>query len=50
MISGNIPTHYENEFAFRWNNRKVTDGERALMAVKGIEGKRLYYKEPIKNK
>jgi len=28
--------------------RKVLDGERAVMAVKGIEGKRLYYKEPIR--
>jgi len=39
---------YANEFAFRWNNRKATDGERAVTAIKGIEGKRLYYKEPIK--
>jgi len=39
---------YANEFAFRWNNRKVSDGERAVMAVKGIEGKRLYYQESIK--
>jgi transposase-like protein len=38
---------YANEFAFRWNNRKVTDGERAVTAIRGIEGKRLYYKEPI---
>ncbi len=38
---------YANEFAFRWNNRKVTDGERAVVAFKGIEGKRLYYKDPI---
>ena len=39
---------YANEFAFRWNNRKVTDGERAVMAIRGIEGKRLYYKKPTK--
>jgi hypothetical protein len=38
----------QDEFAFRWDNRKVSDGERAVMAVKGIEGKRLYYKDPIK--
>jgi transposase-like protein len=32
---------YCDEFSFRWNNRKVTDGERTTQAVKGIEGKRL---------
>jgi transposase-like protein len=37
---------YANEFSFRWNNRKVTDGERAVMAIKGIEGKRFRYKRP----
>jgi transposase-like protein len=40
--------HYINEFFFRWNNRKVSDGERTVLAVKGIEGKRLYYENPIK--
>jgi len=39
---------YANEFSFRWNNRKVSDGERAVTAIKGIEGKQLYYKDPIK--
>jgi len=39
---------YANEFAFRWNNRKVSDGERAVVAVRGIEGKRLCYKDPVK--
>jgi len=32
---------YCDEFSFRWNNRNVTDGERATEAIKGIEGKRL---------
>jgi transposase-like protein len=36
---------YCNEFAFRWNNRKVSDGERTVEAIKGAEGKRLIYKE-----
>jgi transposase-like protein len=36
---------YCNEFAFRWNNRKVTDGERMVEAIKGAEGKRLMYRE-----
>jgi transposase-like protein len=35
---------YLGEFDFRYNNRGVTDGERALEALKGFEGKRLTYK------
>lgn len=35
---------YLAEFDFRYNERKVTDGERALEALKGFEGKRLTYK------
>ena len=37
---------YVGEFAFRWDNRKVDDGQRTINALKGIEGKRLYYKDP----
>jgi len=37
---------YLSEFDFRYNNRKVTDQERALEALKGFEGKRLLYKDP----
>lgn len=36
---------YLGEFDFRYNNRKVTDGERALEALKGVEGKRLMYRD-----
>lgn len=36
---------YANEFAFRWNNRKTTDGERMNAAVSLTEGKRLTYRE-----
>jgi transposase-like protein len=36
---------YCNEFAFRWNTRKLTDGERMEVAVEMIEGKRLTYRE-----
>jgi len=39
---------YVDEFVFRYNRRDVTDGERAVMAIKKVEGKRLYYKDPIK--
>jgi transposase-like protein len=35
---------YLGEFDFRFNGRKVTDGERAQNALTGIEGKRLMYK------
>ncbi len=37
---------YVNEFAFRWNGRKLEDGERTIAAIRGAEGKRLYYKPP----
>lgn len=39
---------YVGEFIYRYNNREVTDGERAQKAIKGAEGKRLIYKETIK--
>ena len=35
---------YLGEFDFRYNERHVTDGERAQTALKGFEGKRLTYK------
>jgi transposase-like protein len=38
---------YLTEFDFRFNLRKTTDGTRAAMTVKGAEGKRLMYREPI---
>lgn len=37
---------YINEFVFRYNRRKDKDGERAVAAVVGAKGKRLYYKDP----
>ncbi|MBV6450787.1 MAG: IS1595 family transposase ISNwi1 [Anaerolineales bacterium] len=40
---------YVDEFAFRYNRRDVTDGERAVMAIKKVGGKRLMYKQPIEN-
>lgn len=41
---------YCNEFAFRWNHRKVSDGERMIAAIEGVQGKRLLYKNPISSK
>jgi hypothetical protein len=35
---------YLVEWDFKWNTRKATDGERAALALKGIEGKRLMYR------
>ncbi len=37
---------YLAEFDFRYNTRKITDGERAVLAVQGGEGKRLTYRQP----
>jgi len=35
------------QFDFLWNNRKLNDGERTILAVKAAEGKRLMYKDPL---
>ena len=41
-------THrYCDEFGFRWDRRNVSDGERMVDAIKGGEGKRLMYREPV---
>jgi transposase-like protein len=37
---------YVDEFVFRYDNRKVSDGERTLRAMRGAEGKRLTYRQP----
>jgi transposase-like protein len=39
---------YANEFAFRWNTRKLTDGARMVSVLPMIEGKRLMYRRPLK--
>jgi len=38
---------YANEFAFRWNTRKATDGERMEKFVNLIGGKRLTYRQAV---
>lgn len=40
---------YCDEFSFRWNHRKVSDGERAIAVIKGIKGKRLSYRTTVVN-
>ena len=37
---------YLAEFDFRYNHRKISDGERTIEAVRGGEGKRLTYHQP----
>jgi transposase-like protein len=39
---------YVDEFSYRWDRRKMSDGERTNDAIKSSEGKRLMLKEPIK--
>jgi len=38
---------YCDEFSFRWNKRRLNDGERLVAAVQQAEGKRLLYSETI---
>jgi hypothetical protein len=35
-----------DEFSFRYNSRKMIDGNRAETLVQGAYGKRLTYKQP----
>jgi ISXO2-like transposase domain len=37
---------YLSEFDFRYNGRKLTDTDRATLAIKATEGKRLTLKDP----
>jgi hypothetical protein len=39
---------YLSEWDFKWNTPKLKDGERAALALKGAEGKRLTYRNPDK--
>lgn len=46
-ISEKHMNRYLNEFSFRWDLRKVTDGERTVEAIKASEGKRLMYRQSL---
>jgi hypothetical protein len=37
---------YCTEFSFRWDRRRITDGERMVAVIDGMEGKRLFYVQP----
>jgi transposase-like protein len=39
---------YIDEFSYRWDRRKMSDGERTDDAIKATEGRRLMLKEPTK--
>jgi transposase-like protein len=43
QISDKHLFRYLNEFDHKWNTRKMTDGERAISAIKAAPGKRLTY-------
>lgn len=40
-------SRYVDETSFKWNNRKVNDGERTRIAVALVGGKRLTYRKAI---
>lgn len=44
-VSAHHLHRYADEFAFRWSNRKMTDGQRTEVAIEMVEGKRLMYKD-----
>ena len=39
--------NYLNEFEFRHNTRKLSDGERVTRAIRKVDGKRLTYRESV---
>jgi ISXO2-like transposase domain len=41
--------NYLNEFEFRYNTRKMNDGQRVARAIKQVDGKRLEYRESVDN-
>ena len=43
-VSAKHLKRYLGEFDFRYNERGITDAERAVIALKGISGKRLTYR------
>lgn len=38
---------YISEFEYRYNTRKMDDGERIAILIRGGEGKRLLYSSPV---
>jgi transposase-like protein len=48
-VSRKHMANYLNEFEFRWNTRKLDDGQRVARAIKQIDGKRLEYRQSVDN-
>lgn len=42
-------SRYLTEFDFRYNSRDVSDAERSTLALKGVDGKRLMYRDSFAN-
>jgi len=42
-ISKRHLARYCDEFSFRWDHRRTTDGQRTVAAIQGMFGKRLLY-------
>ena len=40
---------YLAEYEFRYNGRKLSDGDRTVAAIQAADGKRLRYREPLEN-
>lgn len=49
-ISRKHINRYCDEFAYRWSERKTTDAERTVKAIRAASGKRLMYKTPMEDK
>lgn len=41
--------NYLDEFAFRWNTRKLDDGMRVHRAIRQVDGKRLEYRQSVES-
>lgn len=41
---------YVGEFGFRWNTRKLCDGQRITAAIRSAQGRHLMYREPVDTK
>ena len=48
-VGANHLRRYIGEFDFRYNNRGISDEERAIVALKGIDGKRLMFRDSSAN-
>jgi transposase-like protein len=48
-VSAHHLPRYLGEFDYRYNTRKMEDGERTKLAIRQAEGKRLRYREPVQN-